>query len=148
MKLVTVLRRLILAEILLGIVAFLIACFSEAFLPEPFRSYSRAQSDLPWSWHDWLLVAWTVLITPLCISAWVGLWRGRVKARRLYSLSWLLYLPTVLLLQPEAVLGITAFVDTLCVLVSGAIFGLLYFSELRHQFSGGYGNSWKDSGYL
>jgi hypothetical protein len=145
-----VLRILILAEVVCEFLGAAVSVFDEYLLPPALQNYANTQWDIPWSWREWLLAAICLVALPTIISAYVGLWRGRRKARLLYTASWALTVPAFFLLRPapEMVSGLGQIVTTAGILASGMIFGLLYFSDLRHHFQGGYENDWRDSGYL
>ena len=141
------LRILILAEIFLALACIAVGFFNEALLPAALREYQMAQDEAPWGWREWLLFAWCLPALPLTLSSWVSLWRGRRNARLLYTISWVATLPLLLFLQPEVMSSLGQFVDTAACLVSGMIFGLLYFSEYRHRYHRDFEDYWHNGEY-
>ena len=78
-----------------------------------------------------LLWASSILTT---LAAWVGLLSRWWFARRLYVIAWASWLALLLFSGPSVLNPVGAFVTTLEALVAGAIFGLIFFSDLARHF--------------
>ncbi len=124
-----VLRSLILAEIALIALSIPALIFQDRFLPPLLQEYQATDSEF--GVFDWV---WVVLGIPaliLSFVSWVALWRSWRIGRRLYTISWLLFIPAFAFSGPVVATSIVDSLDTLLSAVGGAILSLLYFSDLR-----------------
>ena len=128
------LRGCILLEITLAVALMLIGVVGEPFLPEPLRAYVEAQSDAALTPRELILLPLDLLVLALAVTAWVGLWRGWRKSRRLYTAVSALTLPLLLFHPADVASGVSNFLEATAAMVAGVILGLLYFSELRHRY--------------
>ena len=130
----TALRTCILAEVAFTVVLLAIGIFGEPFLPDRLRAYVEEQTEAPLTRRDWILLPLDLLILPLIVVAWLGLWRAWRGSRRLYTFLWAFSLPLLLFHPPDVASGVSRVVETAAGLVGGFILGLLYFSELRRRY--------------
>jgi len=124
-----VLRLLILTEIALFVVSALALFLQDRFLPPLLQQYQDSKSEFRAT--DWV---WVVLGIPaliLSIIAWIALWRRWRMGRRLYTIAWLLFIPSIASSGPVVSTGAVDCLNALLSAVGGAVLSLLYFSDLR-----------------
>ena len=134
MPLKTLLRVAILAEILLAAVGLMAEIVLEPRLPEPLRNYLAAEGEKSWSTIHTVML---VLAVPMLIAAvvsWIGLWRLWRPARPIYLYLSIAGLLLTAFLGPSVASAVGSMFSDACTLTAGFILGLIYFSDLRHQF--------------
>ena len=130
----TVLRTLIVVELvsaLLGIYADIVL---QSSFPPPLQSYLMTQAQGPLSVGDAFSVA---IVLPLIVAlfvAWVGLWFLKRWARTLYTVLVVVFLVVTLFLGPVVTSAFAAMLYSVSALAGGVILGLVWFSELRTSF--------------
>jgi len=105
-------------------------------LPPELATYRHTRfAELPWSsvgsMFHFIVLAATTLVA---FAAWIALASSWRYARGLYLVSMAMSVFLVLVSGPVVTTSISAVFGTLDGLVSGAIIGLVYFSELARQF--------------
>jgi len=130
-----ILRYFIVAEILLVALMLAAAFVEDRFLPPLLQQYQESISSDELSSTDilWLAIGIPALI--VSIVAWVALWRGWRIGRRLYTIAWVAFLPTIAFTGPLVQTGPVSCLDTLLSAIGGVILGLLYFSDLRQLYA-------------
>ena len=85
--------------------------------------------------------AFRLLLLAICVlcsfTSWTGLvllWR---HARRLYVVSWVIWMLVELISGPSVKPAVAAVFSTASGVVGGAVLGLIYFSDLAHRFERG-----------
>ena len=125
------LRSLIVAEIVIGILYIVTSFLSEAGLPAELRAYEEAQSEASLTFADFVQLA---VIIPLIIAALVSrigllfFWRW---ARPLYLIT---LIADVLLTPLFGVCvdsGWSRMLEAAAVVISGVVLSLVYWSPLR-----------------
>jgi len=133
MPLKTLLRLLIVAEILLGGLGAALDIALEPRLPEPLRSYLAADSE-SWSTTDNIMLCIGIPTLIATIVSWIGLWRLWPSARPIYLYSCVAGVLLVAFLGPSVSSAVGTMFSEGAMLVAGFILGLIYFSDLRHAF--------------
>lgn len=131
MKLRTLLRVLLLAEILLAVVAGLIDFFFPELLPTPLREYFDSVSDQDWSIFEWAS-AWIALAALVSL---VGVWFTKNWARWLYTLTTVGYFVVAPSLSPTVMSPLADTFDEMSLMCSGGILMLSWFSSLTEEFA-------------
>ena len=128
------LRILVIVEMILVSVEIAADFLLEGFLPEALRAYLKAEMDAPFRPLDILFLA---LAIPLCIAmiaAWIGLLRFWKHAPRLYLVATLGLVFSEALSGPSVMTSLGSALDSASSMLSGAIIGLLFFSEVRESY--------------
>ncbi len=131
---VTVLRTLIIVELvsaLLGIYADI--ALRSAFPPE-LQVYLFTQSQGPFGAGEALELVVLVVFIVALVVAWVGLWLLKRWARTLYATLVVISLVLTLFLGPVVTSALAAALYSISSLAAGVMLGLLWFSELRGKF--------------
>jgi uncharacterized membrane protein len=85
-----------------------------------------------------LYLAWAVSVG-LFVAAWIGLLMFWRRSREVYLLAWGLTLVVLALSGPSILTPVGAVLDGLGTLVSGALIGLVWFSDLAPRYAGASG---------
>ncbi len=78
-----------------------------------------------------LLLATTVLCA---FAAWIGLVSYWSFARRLYLVSWAIWILVILVSGPRVSTSLGVIFSVMNAMVGGVILGLIYFSDLAHRY--------------
>lgn len=130
MPLKKILRILILAEIILGLLSLAAEVFEEGVAPSP------NVVDMPDVTLDYIGTFGAILCLVGIIVGWIGLWRLWRPARTIYTLSWILG-PTfayLVLRLSDYQTPLEAFFSGFSSVAAGMILGLTYFSDLATHF--------------
>ena len=127
------LRMLVAVDVLLAFASVGAEGFFGWTLPPSLAEYERTRFSIsgPADVIQLFLLATTVLCA---FAAWIGLvsyWRF---ARRLYLVSWAIWILLVLLSGPSVKPSVAAMFSEMNAMVGGAILGLVYFSDLARRF--------------
>ena len=136
MRYAKILRLLIAAEILLGVLGIAADFAGETKLPIEIQYYiaRSAEADPTFAQLAGLGIGVTLIIG--LIVGWIGLWRLWRPARTIYAVCWLAGVPLYLLLDPVVYYTpVGAMLDEYSVLAAGAILSLAFFSELALHFN-------------
>lgn len=129
-----VLRRLIIAEIILLVVAIPVALVEQRYLPPDAKAVLDRHAEGEMTIAEWVVAALSLPWIVLAIWSWVALWQLKRIGRPMYTGVWIVTLP-VYFIDPVEISGPTAALLTeLSTLVAGLILGLTYFSDLRAHF--------------
>jgi hypothetical protein len=134
MPLKIVLRVAILAEIVLAVTSAVWDIAFETRFPEPLRNYLDSEKSDAWSIADNVVLIVGVPTLIAMIVGWIGLWRLWRPARSIYLYSWVAGLLLTALSGPTVFSALAYMLSDAAVLSAGLIFGLIYFSDLRHAF--------------
>jgi len=130
MNLVRTLRSLILCEIGLSLIGMVVYVASRHSLPPEIQRFLTGHRQRAWSSGDWLLL----LSLVLAVFSWIGLWRLWQKGRALYTAATVTGVAGTALIGPYVRSGPVEAMFGLGLIVTGLIFGVTYFSDLRHHF--------------
>lgn len=108
-------------------------------LPPTLAAYGHARfAEFPWSNPSSTFHFVVLAVLTLCaFAAWIGLLISWRFARRLYLVSMAMSVFLVLISGPVVMTSIGAAFQMMDGLVSGAVLGLVYFSDLARRFEGG-----------
>jgi hypothetical protein len=108
-------------------------------LPSTLAAYSHARfAQLPWSSPSNTFHFVVLAVLTLCsFAAWIGLLSSWRFARRLYLLCMAMSVFLTLISGPVVMTSIGAAFQMMDGVVSGAVLGLVYFSDLKRRFEGG-----------
>jgi hypothetical protein len=129
------LRCLVVIEIIMTIFAISVYYLQDPFLPETLQEYERGRGGFD-SIMDHVLFQGFLVQTILLIVSWVGLLRGWLCGRKLYTLTWIVAAVLAPFSGPTVDIALGSMVGSAGILISGMIFGILYFSEARHFYDG------------
>jgi hypothetical protein len=129
-----ILRYLIVLEITVLVIGVAVAFAEKRFLPAQLQQYLADESESALTTVDWLFVAIGIPVVLLFITSWFALWRGWRTGRMLYTLVWAASLPFLALGAPFVTGPFASVFETSSCLISGLLLGLLYFSDLRHDY--------------
>ena len=128
-----VLLALVAADVLLAFSGIGAQIFFNWTLPTSLQEYAWSDSSGSGAWDASRFVLWAA--TSACgIAAWIGLVNSWWFARRLYVVAWTSTTLLTLLAGPSVQTPIGAMVGTLGSVVSGAIMGLVFFTDLSRRF--------------
>ena len=131
-RLKRLLRVFVLSEVVV-VVAFVVAeVASRGQLPTEIRDFATAQDARLRASASLQLGA--LIVMALTVLSWVGLWRLWVRGRTIFSAAWVISLGFLFFMGPYIHSSLAEVLSDLTVAVNGLIFGLLYFSDLRHTF--------------
>jgi len=136
MKTTTILRLLIAAEIVFGLLEVAADLTTVTFLPVEFQQYIENEVEVDLSIMGGLGLGAAMLLLVGVFVSWIGLWRLWRPARTIYTVCWIASVPIYLILDPVAwntPLG--AMFSELSILAAGAIISLLYFSDVAEHFN-------------
>lgn len=126
---------LIAADVLLAFASVGVEGFFGWTLPPELAAYRHSSSELPWSSVGGLFQFVVLAGTTLCaFAAWVALASSWRYARGLYLASIAMSTFFLLISGPLVTTPIGAVLRTLNGVASGAILGLVYFSDLARRF--------------
>lgn len=108
----------------------------DRFLHPLLQQYQATLSETEFTAADWALAVLATVGLILGIVTWIALWHGWRSGRRLYTIIWLIFTPSLAFSGPVVSTGIVDCLHTLVSGISGAILALLYFSDLRHLYEG------------
>ena len=129
-----ILKRLILLEITLLIVGIGLEYTRLGSLPPLLQQYQHNEAQAPFSLTDGLLIGFGIPSLILWIVAWVALWKNWSSGRGLYTFACAVLIPLNLLIGPTVYSAFSATLNIVTSMVTGAILGILYFSDLRHRY--------------
>ncbi len=125
---------LVAADVLLSFATIGAEMFFGWTFPPPLAEFVRQRfSQLPGPGNAIQLVVLAACVV-CAFGAWIGLvsyWRS---ARRLYLVSFALWLFLILISGPSVMNPVAATIRVMNAMVGGVIIGLVYFSELSHRF--------------
>lgn len=128
---------LVAADVLLSFSTIGAEMFFGWTFPPPLAEFVRHRfSQLPGPGNAIQLVGLAACV--LCsFGAWIGLVSYWQSARRLYLVSFALWLFLILISGPSVMNSVAAMIRVMNAMVGGVIIGLVYFSELSHRFERG-----------
>lgn len=129
-----ILRRLLLLEIALLIFVVILEFTQPGSLPPLLQQYLWNEQEAPLSITDGLFLGFGVPLVILYVVAWVALWKNWRSGRRLYTFGCVGAILLNLLAGPTIYSAFSSTLDTVAAIVTGAILGMLYFSDLRHRY--------------
>jgi hypothetical protein len=131
MNLLTLLRTLVLGEVLLALTAGFLDYFFPGLFPEAWREFLDFQSSQDWTVLDWA----SVLFSLVALISLVGLWLLKNWGRSLYTLTTIGSCALAPFLSPTVMSAIAGTLDELSLMCSGGILVLIWFSNLKDQFA-------------
>ena len=134
MNLARILRILVVCEIVVGVAWIVLREVAPGLLPAELRRFVAEQESREWDAAEWALGGLAVVVFGIYVVSWIALLRLSPRGRALYTAAWAVNLVCAPFLGPDVDSGPGAALSQVSVLLSGIIFGLLYFSELRHRF--------------
>lgn len=129
-------RILVLAEILLVIAVIVSDVATRGQLPEELRRFHEGAAEFgaEMGARQWVLVFGGLSLAALALASLIGLlflWR---PARLLYTLSYVLAFPVLLLAGPNVSTAITDTISELASFLGGVLWALIYFSPVKQYF--------------
>ena len=131
MNLLTLLRTLVLGDVLLALTAGFLDYFFPGLFPEAWRELLDFQSAQDWTVLDWA----SALVTFVALISMVGLWFLKNWGRLLYTLTTIGSSALSPFLSPTVMSAIAGTLDELSLMCSGGILVLIWFSNLKDQFA-------------
>jgi hypothetical protein len=128
------LRTLIVAEIVIGIISIVVSSFTESTLPEPLRAFSEAQTESEITTRGVAMIAAAIALIILLLVSSIGLFFFWRPARILYLLTLILGIAMTPFFGPYVDAGLGTAFEDIAVVISGVILGLVYFSPLRELY--------------
>lgn len=134
MNLARILRILVVCEIVVGVAWIVLREAAPGLLPPELRSFVAGQESREWGVAEWALGGLDIVVFGICVASWIALIRLSPRGRALYTAAWALSFASAPFHEPHPDSAPGQALVQLGVLLAGVIFGLLYFSELRHRF--------------
>ena len=131
---ITVLRMLIVVELLSALLGIYADIALQATFPPELQAYLLTESQGPFSAGDAVKGVFFLALVVALIVAWVGLWLLKRWARTLYTTLVVISLVMTLFLGPVVTSAFAAALYSISSLAGGIMLGLLWFSELRGKF--------------
>jgi hypothetical protein len=129
----TLLRILIVAEVVGYALGFVASFILESTLPEPLRAY-HGQTEFS-GWVHALVGVGLCMLVLVAVVARIGLFFFWRPARPLYFASMIGALLMAVLGGPDVSTGWEDMLDTMSAIICGIIFALIYFSPLRDLYA-------------
>ena len=136
MNRVRTLYALIAADVFLAFATIGVESVFHKFLPPALADY-QLRSWLEWrgGWMAILeLAVWAASVTGFLI-AWIGLAAFWPRAREIYLAAWALTALSLALRGPSVLTSPGSVLDSIGTLVSGALIGLVWFSDLASRYT-------------
>jgi hypothetical protein len=125
---------LVAADVLLSFGTIGAEMFFGWTFPPPLAEFVRHRfAQLPGPGNAFQLVLLAACVV-CAFGAWIGLVNYWRPARRLYLVSWAIWLLLILISGPSVMNSVAAMFRVMNAAVGGVIIGLVYFSELSHRF--------------
>jgi hypothetical protein len=134
MRPVTILRTLIIIEIVSTLLGMYADIALEATFPPELRAYLLTQSQGAFGAKETLTAVILAAFLVALVVAWVGLWFMKRWARTLYTTLVVIGLVLTLFLGPVVTSAFAAALYSIATLAGGVMLGLLWLSELRVEF--------------
>jgi len=129
----TLLRTLLVIDVLLTFTALGADLFFGWTLPPGLAAFARNRAGMPGG-SNLPHIALLLVSTVCAFTSWIGLALLRPFARPLYVAAWALFLVFVIVRGPAVSTSVGAMVRLLHAIVACMVIGLVYFSDLAREF--------------
>ena len=135
MDLHLLLKRLIVADILLALFSIVLEIMFEGLLPPELQEFRNRQIEQPWRTADWAIAAIELSGAAFYVAGLYGLWKLKKRSRVYFALGLMLVLIARAGAEPYIFPPPVEVCFALSAVVGGLILGIGFFSDLSRQFN-------------
>jgi hypothetical protein len=128
------LRTLIVAEFVLGIVSIVVSLLTESSLPEPLQTYLAEEAEADITTRDIVMLATGIPLLILLLVSSIGLFSFWRPARILYVITTVVGLLGMPFFGPYVDSGWGAMFEEAAIIISGMILAMIYFSPVKDLY--------------